>query len=40
METNVEDVADDCDLSCDIDEYRVDEEIIVDGIGVIKKETL
>ena len=40
MEANVEDVAVDCDLSCDIDEYRVDEEIIVDESGVIKKETL
>ena len=36
MEANVEDVAVDCDLSCDIDEYRVDEEIIVDESGVIK----
>ena len=39
-EANVEDVAVDCDLSCDIDEYIVDEEIIVDESGVIKKETL
>jgi hypothetical protein len=37
VEENVEDVAVDCDLSCDIDEYRVDEEIIVDEIGVIKR---
>jgi hypothetical protein len=36
-EANVEDVAVDCDLSCDIDEYRVDEEIIVDESGAIKK---
>ena len=40
VEANVEDVAVDCDLSCDVDEYRVDEEIIVDESGVIKKETL
>jgi len=37
VEANVEDVAVDCDLSCDIDEYRVDEEIIVDEGGVIKR---
>ena len=40
MEANVEDVAVDCDLSCDIDEYRVDEEIIVDESGVIKRKML
>ena len=37
VEANVEDVAVDCDLSCDIDKYRVDEEIIVDESGVIKR---
>ena len=37
VEANVEDVAVDCDLSCDVDGYRVDEEIIVDESGVIKK---
>ena len=36
-EANVEDVAVDCDLSCDLDGYRVDEEIIVDENGVIKR---
>ena len=40
VEANVEDVAVDCDLSCDVDGYRVDEEIIVDESGVIEKETL
>ena len=37
VEANVEDVAVDCDLSCNVDGYRVDEEIIVDESGVIKK---
>ena len=37
MEANVEDVAVGCDLSCNIDEYRVDEEVIVDESGVIKR---
>ena len=37
VEANVEDVAVDCDLSSNGDEYRVDEEIIVDEIGVIKR---
>ena len=40
VEANVEDVAVDCDLSCDVDGYRVDEEIIVEASGVIKKKTL
>ena len=35
VEANVEDVAVDCDLSCNIDEYRVDEEVIVDESGVV-----
>ena len=35
VEANVEDVAVDCDLSCDVDGYRVDEEIIVDESGVM-----
>jgi hypothetical protein len=37
VEAEVEEVAVDCDLSCDVDGYRVDEEIVVDESGVIKK---
>jgi hypothetical protein len=37
VEANVEDVAVDCDLSCNVDGYSVDEEIVVDECGVIKK---
>ena len=35
VEANVDDVAVECDLSCNIDEYRVDEEIVVDESGVV-----
>ena len=35
VEANVDDVAVDCDLSCNIDEYRVDEDFIVDESGVV-----
>ena len=35
VEANVDDVAVDCDLSCNIDEYRVDEDVIVDERGVV-----
>jgi len=37
VEANVEEVAVDRDLSCNVDGYRVDEEIVVDECGVIKK---
>ena len=33
VEANVDDVAVECDRSCNIDEYRVDEEIVVDESG-------
>ena len=35
VEANVDDVAVECDLSCNIDEYRVDEDVIVDESGVV-----
>jgi len=40
VEASVEDVAENCDLSCTIDGYSVDEEIVVDESGVVEKETL